>query len=147
MENMNRRAFIGSSAAIAAGAAVGLTASQDIRRYGPVEVRTYFLSKDPVVIQGAIFSDERRDAFRFSILHEGKEAACAELRLSNVRAAVASPSKTTRCHVTTWNKNGYIDEDDVNLIAKDGNLTVLVDEPVGPPSPIWISLADVQRVL
>lgn len=147
MAHMTRRTFIGSSAAISAGAAVGLTASQGVRRHGPVEVRTYFLSKDPVVIQGAVFSDERRDVFRFIILHEGKEAACAELRLSNVRAAVASPSKTTRCRVTTWNKEGYFQEADVNLVAKDGDLTVLVDEPVGAPSPIWMSLSDVQRVL
>jgi hypothetical protein len=147
MENVTRRAFIGSSAAVAAGAAVGLTASQGIRRYGPVEVRTYFLSKDPVVIQGEVFSDERRDVFRFILLHEGKDAACAEIRLSDVRNAVAFPSKTTRCRVTMWNKNGTIHDAGVNLVAKDGNLTVLVDELVGPPSPIWMGLSDVQRVL
>lgn len=147
MENVTRRAFIGSSAAIAAGAAVGLTAYQGIRRHGPVEIRMFFMSGDPIVIQSSLYADDRRDVFGIRVFDEGKETARAELQLSIVRNAVSSPSKTTRCHITTRDRDGEVLEGDVNLVAKAGNLTFLIDEPGRSPSPIWMGLTDVRRVL
>jgi len=147
MGNMTRRRFIQGTTAIAAGAAVGLAASKGIRKHGPVEIRTFFLSPDPLVIQGALYADERRDVFGIRAFDKGREAIRAELRLSSVRKAVAS-SDRIRCHVTTWDGEGRIQEGDVNLVAKDDeNLTFLVDDRGRAPHPIWMGLTDVRRVL
>jgi hypothetical protein len=147
MGNMTRRKFIHGTTAIAAGAAVGLTAFKSIRTYAPMEIRTFFLSDDPLVIQGALYADDRRDVFGIRTFDKGREAVRAELRLSIVRETVAFPSRMARCHVTTWDQKGRIQEGDVSLVAKDGNLTFLVDERGRSPHPIWMSLTDARRVL
>jgi hypothetical protein len=146
MGNMTRRKFIQGTTAIAAGAAVGLTVSKGIREHAPVEIRTFFLSDDPVVVQGALYADDRRDVFGIRAFDQGKEMARGEFQLSSVREVVASPARIARCHFTI-REHGRTREGDLNLVAKDGNLTLLVDEPGRPPSPIWMGLADVRRVL
>jgi hypothetical protein len=146
MGNMTRRKFIQGTTAIAAGAAVGLTVSKGIREHAPVKIRTFFLSDDPIVIRGALYADDRRDVFGIRAFDQGKETARVELRLSSVREVVASPARVARCRVTI-RAHGRTQEGDLNLVAKDGNLTFLVDEPGRPPSPIWMCLTDVRRVL
>jgi hypothetical protein len=111
-----------------------------------MEIRTFFLSDDPLVIQGALYADDRRDIFGIRAFDKGREAVRAELRLSSVREVVDSSARI-RCHVTTWDEKRRIQEGDVNLVAKDGNLTFLVDERGRAPHPIWMSLTDVRRVL
>lgn len=147
MAEMTRRAFIGSTAAVAAGAAVGLTASKGFREHGPVKIQFDFFG--PVVIEGRIFSDERRNIFGVRTFDKGKEMGRFELRLSNVKEIVASPSKTARLLIRGRNKDGKIEgECWTSVIAADGNLTFLVEEELGKhPSPIWMPLVDVQRVL
>jgi hypothetical protein len=142
MKGTSRRDFIMGTAAIAAGAAVGLTALKGIRTHSPVEIRTFLFTTDPIVIQSSLYADDRRDVFGIRTFDNGKEACRVEVQLSTVRKSVASSGMTARCHFTTLDEEG-----DVSLVAKDGNLTFLFDEPGRPPSPVWMSLADVQRVL
>jgi hypothetical protein len=148
MENVTRRRFVQGTAAIVAGAAVGVTPSKSVRKQAPVEMRMYFFSGDPIVIKGMLYSDERQDRFGIKIYSDdGREELWAELRLSIVRESVASPSKTIRGPVTVRDWHGRTEEHRLSLIAADGNLTILMDEPGRPPSPAWMPLVDVKRVL
>ena len=153
MENMTRRTFIRGTAAIAAGAAAGLTIprlgladSKSLREYAPVEVRTYFLGPDPLVIQGAIYADDRRDVLGIRVFDKGKEFGWVKIRLSIVKEVVAS-SKMITCRVFARNEHGKIEEFNVDLSEHNGNIVLLIHEQNRSRTPVWMSLADVRRVL
>lgn len=145
--NMNRRTFIGSTAVLAAGAAIGSVDFKGIKEHGPVEIRMYFFVKEPIVIKGALFSDEQRDVFGVRVFDEKGETAVAEMRLLDVKEALAEQT-VRRLKVTMKNvTDGKREEGSVSIVAKDGNFTFLMDEIGKDPSPIWLKLADVRRVL
>lgn len=147
MGNMKRRDFIRSTATLAAGAAVGEMIWKGIKEHGPVEIRTYFFSKDPIVIKGALFSDEHRNVFGVRIFDKNGETAVAEMPLSAVKDALSEGTagrvKVAMAHVIDGKrKAGFVD-----IIVKDGNFTFLIAEPGHDPLPVWLKLADVQRVV
>jgi hypothetical protein len=153
MGNMTRRTFIRGTAAIAAGAAAGLTIpkigqadSKGIREYAPVKVWTRFLGPESIVIQGAIYADDRRDVFGIRVFDKGEEFSRAELPFSVVKDVMASPKRIT-CRVSARNEHGKIERFIVNMFAHNGNLVLLILEQNHSSTPVWMSLADVQRVL
>jgi hypothetical protein len=147
MKDTSRRNFIMGTAAIVAGSAVGLTALKGIRTHSPVEIRMFLFTTDPIVVQSALYADDGRDVFGIRTFDNGKEMCRAEVRLSIVKKSVASSGRMTRCHFTVLDEEDKIRGMDMNLVAKDGNLTFLFDELGHPPSPVWMSLTDVQRVI
>jgi hypothetical protein len=156
MGNMTRRTFIRGTAAIAAGAAAGLTIprlglanSKGIREYAPVEIRTFFLGPDPIVIQSAIYADDRRDVFGIRVFEKGEEFCRAEIGLSIVKRVVASPFKTILCGIFTRNEHGKTEKLYVDLLSEDGCLTFYLRDERNKRSdkPVWMSLTDVRRVL
>jgi len=147
MKNTSRRNFIMGTAAIVAGSAVSLTALKGIRTHSPVEIRMFLFTTDPIVVQSALYADDSRDVFGIRTFDNGKEMCRAEGRLSIVKKSVASSGMMTRCHFTVLDEEGRVQGTDLNLVAKEGNLTFLFDELGPPPYPIWMSLMDVQRVI
>lgn len=147
---LTRRTFIQGAGALAAGAATGGIALQkpEIKEHGLVEIRFCLFDKDPIVVKTMIFSDEQRDVFGIRVL--GERGACdmslAELRLSSVKAALADPGRIQRCLMHTWSAEGKEDKGLLDLVAKDGNLLVAGSGEL-EKGPVWMSLADVQRVL
>jgi hypothetical protein len=69
MGDMNRRHFIGTAAALAAGAGMlngtstVLAARENYREHGPISFRMYFFHPDPIVIKGSVFVDEAKNIF------------------------------------------------------------------------------------
>lgn len=144
---VTRRAFIGSTATLAVGAAAGIAAFKGFRRHGPIELRTYLFSKDPIVIQGDLSSDERRDVFRVHVKDDrGKEMCVAEMSLSGVRKAVDSWSGRGKviCLCIEEKRTFPLP---LAIVVEDGQVTFLVEEPGREPAPFWMRLVDVRRVL
>lgn len=153
METISRRTFIRGAVSIAAGAAAGLTvpglglaASKGIREYAPVEIGTYFLSTDPIIIQGAIYADDRQDVFGIRVFDKGEEFGRAELRLSTVKEIAAS-FKMVACRVIAQNEHGKTERFNVGISVRGGNLLIHCREQNHSSTPLWVSLADVRRVL
>lgn len=145
---LTRRAFIRSTAALAAGAAVGVTAFRGIRRHGPVEIRTYLFSEDPIVVQGELSSDESRDLFRVHVLNEeGKETCIAQMPLSGVRMAVESRTNSRQKVICLCLEEKRMARLPLAVVVEGDKVTFLVEEPKGDPTPVWMDLADVRRVL
>lgn len=147
MENVTRRAFIGNTAAIAGAAVLGIEAARAVLEHGPVEIQMYFFTKDPVVIKGSVFSDERRDVFGVRAFVEPGKEPTMEVSLSAMRKAVeARPSRST---VTPL----FVNEERENsqfplaMTVENGKVSFLFENPGHEPSPVWLQLSDVQRVL
>jgi len=148
---LTRRTFIQSTGVLAAGATVGGIAfpKREFKEHGPVEIRFCLFDKDPIVIKSTIFSDERRDVFGIRVQGERgpSDVRLFELRLSATKAAVAVPGRVIqKCTATAWNEEGRKEEEFLDLVAKGGNLMFAGVGRI-EKEPVWMSLADVQRVL
>lgn len=141
-----RRTFLQSTAALVGGAAVGLTTSRGFREHGPVEVRTLLFSEDPIVMKARLFSDEFMNVFGIRVIPDKKEVL-VEFPLSTIKEVVASPSRTARCTIRVRDTNGTTtDRMPVSVVAKVHDLKIMMG--VGKDAlPVWMALADVQRVL
>lgn len=146
MKRMSRRAFIGSAAAVAAGTALGVSASEGIRRHGPVEIRTYFLSTDPIVIEGSLLADARRDLFRIYAQVDPKDSPLvAEMPLSGMRKAVETGSGCILL-VMTNGKCTRTERQPVAVKVDRENVTFVFGD-IKDAAPVWLPLSDVRRVL
>lgn len=148
MGDVTRRGFVGSTAMLAAGAAVGISASKGILRHGPVELRMNLLGRFNIAFQVILSSNDRRDIFSIHILQGDMLGAWAEMRLSTVRELVASyPYFGGVCAITTCDMDGTIETKQIMARAKAGHLMFFLGERGDETSPFWVPLADVQRVL
>lgn len=147
---LTRRTFIQGAGALAAGAVAGGIALQkpEIKEHGLVEIRFWLFDKDPVVIKSTIFSDERRDVFGVRLLGERGpgDLRLAELRLPAVKVVIAAPERVKICTGTMWNEESEKEEMFLNLVARGGNLVIALAGQLDKAS-VWMSLADVRRVL
>jgi len=145
---LTRRTFLQSAATLAGGAAAGLLASNGIRKYGPVEIRTYFLSNDPLVIKGSLFADERRDIFGIRAFDEhGGQMCLVEMPLHDMKKVVDMRSSNSKVIVLIVDEHGKKDLAPLAVTVEHGNLTFYMNEEGQKPSPVWLRLSDVQRVL
>ena len=145
---LTRRTFLQNTAALAGGAAAGLLASNGIRKYGPVEIRTYFLSNDPLVIKGALFADDRKDVFGIRAFDEhGGQMCLIEMPLHDMKKIIDRRSSNSKVIVLIVDEHGKKDLAPLAVTVEHGNLTFFVNEEGEKPSPVWLRLSDVQRVL
>jgi hypothetical protein len=145
---LTRRTFIQGAGVLAAGTAVGGMIFKGTKEHGPIGIRMFFFGKEPIVIDGDLLSDELRDVFRIRSFDKGDLMATAELKLSEVKKAVATPGKTVRMEVAMQSERGIVENGFISVVARGETLTFLIDEKIGPdPSPVWIMLEDVRRVL
>lgn len=157
MRELTRRTFIGNAGVLAAAVTVGVSASGGIKKHGPLELRVGFLTGDPFVIQGDIFSDEKRDVFRIRAfgdrgalrLHGEHEAhgGLAELPLATVRRVVGRKLHRAKISVFFVNEHGEESRLPMVITVEKDNLTLLIEEKGGRPTPVWLRLSDVQRVI
>lgn len=147
---LTRRTFIKSTGTLAAAAASGMALTESgIKEHGIVEIRFRFLAKDPCVVKSTIFTDERRGIFGIRILgnNDPGDARLGEFRLSDIRETVAAPGHVRKGNCAVWDCNGRKKEEALHLLAMDGNLMFAVPGVDIIETPVWMSLADVQRVL
>jgi len=145
---LTRRTFLQSAATLAGGAAAGLLVSSGIRKYGPVDIRTYFLSNDPIVIKGSLFADERNDVFGIRAFDErGRQMALVEMPLHDIKKIVDMRSPNSKVIVLIVGEDGKKDSGILAVTVEHGNLTFYMNEEGQKPSPVWLRLSDVQRVL
>lgn len=147
MDRTTRRSFIQNTAALAAGLAIGGIASKGIKEHGPIVIRAYFLTKDPIEIQGALFADEKSGIFGIRVFGDKREdPLLVELGLGAVSEALAAPGRRIRTMAAfkhPMDKNGEVLLD---IVAKDGNLNFTEAEK-RYSVPAWIALSDVRKVL
>jgi hypothetical protein len=146
MGNMTRRKFIRGTIVMAAGAAAGLTAYKGFREHGPVDIKFYLFSKDPVVVKSSLFSDERRDIFGMRMLEAGHwlPAFQVEMPLSRIRRILSSAYRGGACPVTVYYRGGRTERTSMVVAAESEKFTVRFDPD---PTPVWLQLSDVRRVL
>lgn len=144
---LTRRAFIRTTGTLAAGAAAGVMASRGLREYGPVELRTYFLSQNPIVIRSMLFSRESLDEFGVHIFDDdGKKAGTVRMSLSGMRRIIKSGSgrEEVICHSEKCMRTESMR---MAVVSEQGKVSFLVDEAGNPPTPVWLQLEDVRKVL
>lgn len=142
MKNVTRRGFITGATTIVAGSALGITAG--IRRYGPIEIRTYFLAKDPIVIQGSLEVDARQDLFRINALGLKDGPVAADMPLSGIKAAMETGLKRLCVRVANLRMKTSIVYD---VVVDRENVTFCMKRIPMDDSRIWLKLHDVQQVV
>lgn len=158
MRKLTRRTFIGNAGVLAAAVTVGVSASEGIKKHGPVELRVgVFMTGGPLVIPGDLFSDEKRQVFRIRAfdrqgaprLHGEHEAhgGLAELPLATVRRVVGRISSRAKISALFVNEHGEARRIPMVIAVEKGDLTLLLEEKGETPTPVWIRLSDVQRVI
>lgn len=146
MGKMTRRTFIKGSTGVAAGVALGISASEGIRRHGPVRIQTYFLTKDPIVIEGSLLTDAHRDLFRIYALVEPKyPPVIAEMSLSDMRMAVETGSGSILLVMKGYDKK--TERAPVSVKVDRENVTFVFGGSRKDSAPVWLPLSDVQKVL
>lgn len=141
---MTRRRFLGTSAAMAAGAALGIGTGK-VRSHGPVKIWTYFLSKEPVFMKANLHASEKDDTFLIHALVRPGHEAIAEMPLSSMREAVEagkSSSKVIMLVMEEDRKHKF--RMPIAMTLGDGKVQFLFDDP---GFPVWASLDDVKAVL
>jgi hypothetical protein len=146
---LTRRTFIQSAGALAVGATAGGIAftKPEIKEHGIVEIRFRFFTNEPIVVKSTIFSDEQRGVFGIRFLGERGplDVRLTELRLADVKGALAAAGRIRKCGITTWNGEGKREKVLLELMTKGGNL--LLAAPGQLDDPAWMDLADVRQVL
>lgn len=138
-----RREFVSGVAALAAGATLGVTASESVRRYGPITIRTEFLPGHPVLLEGSLLTDASRDLFR--VYAQVDEPVIAEMSLADMRTAVRTGSTRlllvfrTRKTITEGPLAVKVDREKVTFFFGH--------DATREGDPVWLSLADVKKVL
>jgi len=147
MVDMTRRQFAQSAGILAAGAAAGDVIWKGIKEHGPVKIRMFFFTEQPIVFGGDLFSDELKNVFRVRCYGEEKRTMTAEIKLSEVKQAVAAPSMQIPV-IMAMRDDQKSQHGKISLVAEDGKLTFLFEERAGQkPTPVWLMLEDVKRVL
>lgn len=143
MENLTRRKFFQGAGVLAAAATVGIPLYKGIREHGPVDIRLFFFSKDPIVIKGHLLADHDQDLFRVRVYHKDKVNLTAEMMLSEIQKIISMPEKKIGFQMTVMG-NGNINKEQVSGISRKGTLSFLIGEE---GSPVWLMLEDVKKVL
>jgi hypothetical protein len=142
MRDMTRRSFIGGAAALAAGAAGGVSAAPAVRRLGPVRMSTFIDAGEPFTIPAWLFADER--AGKFGLDATIGQAVRVEFPLAGIRAIVASPSSAGRCGAIVRAKEGTILLPSM-LVANEGRH--LAFRAAEGTVPVRLLISDVQGVI
>jgi len=147
MNDMTRRHFVESVGILAAGAAAGKTIWNGIKEHGPVKIRMFFFTEKPIVFSGDLLSDELKNVFRIRCYGEEKRTMTAEIKLSEVKHAVAAPSEKIPV-IMAMRDDQKSQHGKISLVAEDEKLTFLFEDVPGQkPTPVWLMLEDVKRVL
>lgn len=131
-----RRAFIGSSAFLAAGAAFGI--GRRIKTHGPVDLKTDIFG--PITLRSILSADEDRNIFGVRVLANNAPSILVEMDLSKIKTAMESGRSCLTVKVV--DKYGSVE-----AVRQGGRLSFLVAERTGSPTPFWLEVADVRRVL
>jgi len=143
MRNLTRRNFVQGAGVMAAAAVAGIPIYKGIRKHGPVDIRLFFFSKDPIVIKGDLLADHDQDLFRVRVYHKDKVNLTAEMMLSEIQKIISVPRKKTSLQMTVMG-NGNVNKEQVGGISRNGTLTFLIGEE---GSPVWLMMEDVKQVL
>lgn len=135
-----RRAFMGSAAMLAAGAAIGMGGR--IKTHGPVSLKADIFG--PITFKTILSGDEDRNIFGVLIVTKEAPEINVEMKLSEIRRAVESGSSRVLAKAKNSQGDGELW---VDAVRSGARLNFLVAERVGPPTPLWLELADVKRVL
>lgn len=137
-ENMNRRAFIGSSVVLAGGAALGIAGDLKLRKIGPVDLNFVPFWGKSSVLPVFIHVDERNDCFGIGFVETGNEVA---IPLSAMHKAIQSRCV---CSATIKRNDGSTCDTPTDLFVADGRFVIVAGTP---PAPYWFDLKDIRRVL
>jgi hypothetical protein len=146
---MTRRLFVEASAIAAAGMALGIKPVEGLREHGPVDVRTKFLWKDPLVIKANLYSIEQKNIFGIRVFNSGAEHARLEMGLEYVRLMALDHGKLGT-FLTVFDGTGQKEVHRVMLKTDSDRLTIFIEDPDRPGDesmPVWMPLRDVQQVL
>lgn len=144
---MSRRKFFQGTSALAVAAAVGIPLYKGIKEHGPVDIRFFFFSKEPIVIKGDLLADKGRDLFRVRAYYEGQVNLTTEMKLSDIEKIVSMPRRKVHLDMTMMG-NGNIKKEQISGISRNGTVSFLYEEKAGQEeSPVWLMLEDVTQVL
>lgn len=147
MRKVSRRAFVAGGVAAATSLTLGISASKGVRRHGPVEIRTYFFSKDPIVLEASLLADDQRDLFRILIQVEPKDPpVVVEMSLSGMRKAMRTGSENFPMVVTAVRCPKPIREL-VTAKVDSENVTFLCRGSRDFDEPVWLKRPDVLKIL
>lgn len=148
MEQLTRRGFIGGTAAAAAGVALGVWAEKGVQRHGPVELRTYFLSNEPIVIPCDLWADEKRDIFGIHAFVEPGVDPIVQISLSAMKRAIEAGSARSKVILlVTDGQRRRTSRVPLAMTVENRKVTFLIEEGEGHVTPVWLDLPDVRRVL
>jgi hypothetical protein len=147
---MTRRLFVEASAIAAAGMALGIKPIEGLREHGPVDVRTKFLWKDPLLIKANLYSNEDKNIFGLRVFNGGAEHARLEMGLEYVRLIANDQGKKFGTFLAVFDGTGQKEVHRVMLKTDSDRLTIFIEDPDRPGDesmPVWMPLRDVRRVL
>lgn len=145
MENMNRRHFIGSTAALAAGAAVGLKTDKMTISETMVEFRAYLFSKEPIVIKGSVHADKAKDIFRIRTFDD-KGHRIAEVKMPLARIKTLLRTSEAQCFQAMFRaEDGKVNYEGLTA-CMEGEKFILRACTLNSPA-FWTQVEDVRRVV
>lgn len=140
---VTRRAFIGGSAAVAAGAALGVQSDKVVR----TKLGMYFFGPEPLMFDARLSTDPFTDLLSVEVLHE-ESRVLAQLPVAAVKRALAAPGAAASADVRIW-RDGILgqrfDEDQIEVIVQKGLLSLRGRGEEAAPA--WLPLEDVRRAL
>jgi hypothetical protein len=140
---VTRRAFIGGSAAVAAGAVLRIGSDKTVR----TTLAMYFFGPEPIMFDARLRTDPFSDLLVMEVLHE-KGHVTAHLPLAAVKRALSEPGVPQRGEVRIW-RDGIlgqsVEESQIEICVQKELLTIKC--PGDEPAPVWLPLGDVERAL
>lgn len=143
MENVTRRNFIQGATVLAAGAAVGIPAYRGLKEHGPIDLRMYIFSKDPIIIKVMAFSDEKKDLFGIRAFGHKVEM---RMLLSKVKK-VMEPRFFAVSGAAEFEAEDGVIERRAMIISRNGDDITFHAADSMESAPLWVKISDVQRVL
>lgn len=140
---VTRRAFIGGTAAVAAGAVLGIRPARTV----DTKLGMYFFGPEPLMFDARLSTDPFTDMLTVEVIHE-ESHVLAQLPVAAVKRALATPGEGACADVRIW-RDGILgqrmDEDQVEVIVQKGLLSLR--GPGEEAAPAWLPLEDVRRAL
>lgn len=140
---MTRRTFLEGTAAVVAGAAVGIGSDKKI----DTKLGMYFFGPEPLIFDARLGKDEFSDLLVMEVLHE-KGHVVVHLPLASVKRAVATPATAAPAQVRIW-KDGIlgqrVEEDEIHIIVEKNMLTMR--GPGDEAAPAWLPIEDVLKIV
>lgn len=145
MENMNRRHFIGSVSALAAGAVAGIPTENIRISETLVEFKAYLFAKEPIVIKGSVHADKAKDIFRIRTFDD-KGHQIAEVHMPLARIKTLLRTSEAQCFQAMCRaEDGKVSY--LGLTAGIENEKFILQACSLNAPPFWTQVEDVRRVV